>query len=278
MSERPSPSAVREAVQVRPAAAARFRLADAPTRDETLFPDKADAERSLAEDAPAIDALQDAMFAAKCGALLVVLQGMDTSGKDGVVRSVFSAAGPLGVRVHPFGRPTEHELAHDYLWRVHAVVPQMGHIGVFNRSHYEDVLAVKVRALRPANEIERRYDQINAFEKMLTENCVRILKVMLHISKTEQGERLQERLDEPRKRWKFNAGDLEDRKRWDEFQAAYETMLRRCSTEWAPWHVVPSDSRARRNAIVARLVRGELENLNPQYPQPAWKPSDFRID
>ena len=210
-------------------------------------------------------------------ALLVVLQGIDTSGKDGTVRGVFNACGPLGVCVTAFGKPTEEELAHDYLWRVHKAVPKKGMIGVFNRSHYEDVLVVKVRGIAPADAIERRYDQINAFEQQLTENGVTILKFMLHISKDEQKERLQERLDDPEKNWKFNPGDLEDRKLWDEYAAAYETMLTRCSTEHAPWRVVPADKKWRRNAIISEIVRAKLEEMNPRYPKGAWKKGEIKI-
>ena len=176
-------------------------------------------------DAAEIDRLQDILYAEGRRALLVVLQGTDTSGKDGTIRDVFNATGPLGVHVTAFGAPSEEELAHDYLWRVHRACPRRGTIGIFNRSHYEDVLVVKVRKLAPAEEIEPRYDQINAFEKMLVENGTRILKFMLHISKEEQRERLQERLDDPDKHWKFNPADLDDREHWDDFQAAYETML-----------------------------------------------------
>ena len=147
--------------------------------------------------------------------------------------------GLLGVSVHAFGPPSKLELEHDYLWRVHAACPRRGTIGIFNRSHYEDVLIGKVRKLAPEEVIEQRYEQINAFEKMLVENGTTVLKFMLHISKDEQKERLQERLDDPTKHWKFNPGDLEDREHWDDYQDAYETMLHRCSTEWAPWHVVP---------------------------------------
>jgi PPK2 family polyphosphate:nucleotide phosphotransferase len=242
-----------------------------------LFAEKDEGEASVGADAEAIDALQDRLWAEGARALLVVLQGIDTSGKDGTVRGVFNKCGPLGVTVTPFGRPTELELAHDYLWRVHAAVPKSGMIGVFNRSHYEDVLVVKVRKFAAAEAIERRYEQINAFEKHLTENGVAILKFMLHISKEEQRERLQERLAEPKKHWKFNPGDLDDRALWEEYQAAYETMLDRCSTVHAPWRVIPADKKWRRNAIIAAVVRAKLEEMNPRYPKPDWKPTDFRI-
>jgi PPK2 family polyphosphate:nucleotide phosphotransferase len=253
-------------------------LAARDTAGEGIFADKDEAKETLAEDAKAIDVLQDRLWAERTRALLVVLQGTDTSGKDGTVRGVFNACGPLGVRVTAFGRPTEDELAHDYLWRVHAATPNKGVIGVFNRSHYEDVLVCKVRKFAPAKAIEKRYDQINAFEQHLTENGVVILKFMLHISKDEQRARLQARLDEPASNWKFNASDLEDRKLWGAFEDAYETAVTRCSTAHAPWRVIPADKKWRRNAIIASIVRGTLEDMDPKYPKPDWKASDFKIE
>ncbi len=242
-----------------------------------LFPDKEEAEESLKQCADAIDALQDRLWAEGARSLLVVLQGIDTSGKDGTVRGVFSKCGPLGVSVTGFGKPSEEELAHDYLWRINKVLPKKGVIGVFNRSHYEDVLVVKVRKFAPANAIEQRYDQINAFEKHLTENGVTILKFMLHISKEEQRERLQERLSDPSKHWKFNPADLEDRALWSEYAAAYETVLDRCSTPHAPWRVVPADKKWRRNAIIASVVHRTLEEMNPQYPPADFDPKAIKI-
>lgn len=256
----------------------RFRLAERDPRDSSLFNDEKATKAATSALAKDIDALQDRLYAEGSRALLVVLQGTDTSGKDGTIRGVFNATGPLGVSVTAFGPPTKTELAHDYLWRVHAACPRHGTIGIFNRSHYEDVLVAKVRSLAPEKDIERRYDQINAFEKMLTENGTTILKFMLHISKDEQKERLQERLDNPNKHWKFNPGDLEDRKSWGDFQKAYEAMLNNCSTEWAPWYVVPADRKWVRNAIVARVVKATLEEMDPQYPKPSWKPGDFKVD
>ena len=203
---------------------------------------------------------------------------MDTSGKDGTIRGVFNQAGPLGVSVTAFRAPSEEERGHDFLWRAHKVVPRRGMIGIFNRSHYEDVLVVKVRRLVAPGEIEKRYGQINAFEKMLVENGTTILKFMLHISKREQAERLQERLDDPRKHWKFNPADLDDRKLWGDFQVAYETMLEKCSTDWAPWHVIPSDRKWVRNVTIARIVRATLEEMDPKYPKVTWDPKSFRIE
>jgi PPK2 family polyphosphate:nucleotide phosphotransferase len=235
------------------------------------------AKQQITEDAVAIDALQDRLYAEGRRALLVVLQGVDSSGKDGTVRAVFNSSGPLGIRVTSFKAPSADELAHDYLWRVHHSVPPRGMIGIFNRSHYEDVLIVKVKNLVSPDAIEKRYDQINQFEKHLVENGISILKFMLHISPEEQKERLTERLENPKKQWKFNPSDLDDRKLWKDYQNAYEVMLGRCSTEWAPWHVIPADRNWVRNAAVARIVRRKLEEMNPQYPKPEWNPADFKI-
>jgi PPK2 family polyphosphate:nucleotide phosphotransferase len=229
------------------------------------------------EDALAIDSLQERLYAEGRRALLIVLQGVDTSGKDGTIRAVFNSAGPLGVRVMSFKAPSAEELAHDYLWRVHSHVPPKGIIGIFNRSHYEDVLIVKVKNLAPPHAIEQRYDQINQFEKHLAENGIVILKFMLHVSPEEQKQRLIERLQDPQKQWKFNPADLDDRKLWSEYRKAYEIMLARCSTQWAPWHVIPADRNWVRNAAVARIVRRKLEEMNPQYPKPEWNPADFKI-
>jgi PPK2 family polyphosphate:nucleotide phosphotransferase len=278
MSDTPSIDDVRAATLVEPKERKSLSLQDRDTRGDKLFESKKDAKASLDEDAIAINELQDALFACKGGSLLVVLQGIDTAGKDGTTKECFKYTSPLGVQVSAFGKPTEIELSHDYLWRIHQVAPRKGTIAVFNRSHYEDVLVVKVRNLAPPKLVEQRYEQINAFEKLLTENGTRVLKLMLHISKEEQGERLRERLEVPAKRWKFNASDLEDRKLWDQYQIAYQTMLQRCSTAHAPWHVIPADSRSRRDAIAARLIRGELEAMKPAYPDPGYRLDQFEID
>ena len=247
-------------------------------KDTSGVGDVEKAHANLAELIEEINILQDRLYAEGKKGLLVILQGMDTSGKDGTVRGVFNATGPMGVTVQPFRQPCGEELMHDYLWRAHLAVPRKGTIGIFNRSHYEDVLVAKVRKLSPHNDIEKRYDQINAFEKMLVENGTVILKFMLHISKGEQGKRLQERLDHPDKRWKFQKADLDDRRDWEEFIHAYEVMLERCSTSYAPWHIIPSDHKWARNAAIADIVCDALRQMDPQYPQPTWKPSDFVID
>jgi PPK2 family polyphosphate:nucleotide phosphotransferase len=245
--------------------------------DISAVPDRKAAEEQCEKDAAAINELQDRLYAERNRALLVVLQGIDTAGKDGTIRHVFNQTGPMGVVVSAFGKPTEEDLAHDYLWRAHKAVPRRGFIGIFNRSHYEDVLIGRVRKLAPKKEIEARYQQINMFEKILTENGTVILKFMLHISKGEQRERLMDRLKEPKSRWKFNPEDLKARLLWEKYRAAYELMLFKCSTDWAPWYVVPSDRKWARNAVVATIVRARLEEMNPQYPKPNWDPKDFKV-
>ena len=256
-----------------------FDLSKADPRAANGFSEKDKAKADAAKDAEAIDALQDRLYAEGKRALLVILQGIDCSGKDGTVRAVFNHCGPIGVKVTPFKAPTVDELAQDYLWRVHRACPAKGYIGIFNRSHYEDVLVVKVKGYAPADVIERRYEEINAFEKMLTGNGTKILKFMLNISKDEQAERLRERVERPEKRWKFNPADLEDRKLWDEYMQAYQTMLTRCSTPHAPWHVIPADRNWVRNAAISRIVRETLEEMDPQYPEPkGWDPKTVKID
>ena len=255
----------------------KFSLAKVDPRDEQGLSNKEMAKARAIADAEAINQLQDRLFAEGKRALLVVLQGIDCSGKDGTIRSVFNACGPIGVTVTPFKAPREEERARDYLWRVHKAVPAKGFLGIFNRSHYEDVLVVKVRKLVASEAIERRYDEINAFENFLHQNGTRILKFMLHISKKEQAQRLEDRVKDPAKRWKFNPGDLDDRKLWDEFMAAYETAITRCSTPYAPWYVIPADRHWVRNAAIARIVRETLEEMNPQYPTPDWDPTAVKI-
>lgn len=274
--EQPSLAVLQAALQVSPGSAAD--LAGRATSPASVFADKDAASASLAQDVPEIDRLQDRLFAEGKRALLVVLQGMDTSGKDGTVRGVFSATGPLGVRVQPFGRPTSEELAHDYLWRVHRVVPSKGLITIFNRSHYEDVLVVKVRGLAPPEMVEQRYAQINDFERLLAETGTTVLKFMLHISREEQGERLRARLADPDKHWKFNPGDLEDRALWADYMKAYDTALTQCSTQAAPWYVVPADSKTHRNAVIARVVCETLKAMDPKPRAPGYRPEDYVID
>ena len=255
----------------------KFSLAKIDPRDVDFLGKEKDVRARFEEDVAAIDKLQNLLYADGRKAMLVVLQGTDTSGKDGTIRGVFTAASPLGMTVTAFKKPTEIEMAHDFLWRVHDACPRHGFIGLFNRSHYEDVLVAKVRKLVAKDVIEQRYDQINAFEQLLSETGTVVLKFMLHISKKEQSERLQQRLDDPEKNWKFNAGDLEDRKLWDDFQNAYEKALTKCSTKHAPWRVVPADRKWARNAIIATVVRDTLENMDLKFPKMPWKAADFLI-
>jgi PPK2 family polyphosphate:nucleotide phosphotransferase len=223
-----------------------------------------------------IDELQDALYAEGRRALLVVLQGRDTAGKDGTIRKVFGPLDPLGLTVASFKAPSPIELAHDYLWRVHQAVPVRGTIGVFNRSHYEDVLVVRVHALVPEAVWRARYDQIVQFERMLTENGVTILKFFLHISRKEQRERLLARLEDPKKYWKFAAGDLAERERWDEYTEAYREALARTSTPEAPWYLVPADKKYVRDVLVAQVVAERLERMDPKYPGPPEGLDQFR--
>ncbi len=237
----------------------KLRLAELdPHSDGGLNRKKAEAD--LEKLTLEIDALQELLFGAGTHSLLVVMQGMDTSGKDSTVRKVFSQVSPLGSHVHSFKVPTEEELAHDFLWRVHRVVPQKGTIGIFNRSHYEDVLVVRVHGLVPEPVWRARYRMINDFEYLLTQTNTIVLKFFLHISKQEQEQRLMEREQELEKSWKLSAGDWRERERWDDYLAAYDDALEQCSTEHAHWHVVPADRKWFRNYAVAKTV---AETLRP---------------
>ena len=227
---------------------------------------KAEDKARVAELAHEIDQLQDVFFGDQRFKLLIVLQGMDTSGKDGTVRGVFANTSPLGMRVVSWKAPSSTEQAHDYLWRIHAQVPRNGEIVIFNRSHYEDVLVPVVNGSISAQVQQQRYAQLNDFERMLSENGTVILKFMLHISQDEQRQRLQERLDDPLKHWKFDVNDLTARAQWGAYQSAYEQLLRATSTPWAPWTVVPADSKTHRNLVIATLVRDQLASLGLRYP------------
>ena len=219
--------------------------------------------------------LQQLLYADGRHALLIVVQGRDASGKDSVTATVFDACNAQGVRVNSFKAPTSLELAHDYLWRIHNVVPEKRMIGIFNRSHYEDVLVVRVHNLVPKDVWSKRYDQINAFEKMLSENGVTILKFFLHISRDEQRVQLRQRIEDPTKNWKFNAGDLDERKLWDKYNEAYRDALRKCSTPWAPWYLVPADKKKARNYLVAKRIVAALESLDLEYPKPKTDLSEY---
>ena len=210
--------------------------------------------------------LQTALYAEAKRSVLVVLQGRDTAGKDGVVRHVFGGLNPMGLDITSFKAPTPVELSHDFLWRIHLAVPAKGRIGIFNRSQYEDVLIVRVHGLVPETIWRARYEQINAFERLLFDNGVVILKFCLHISREEQRQRLLARLDDPEKNWKFNEGDLSERKRWDDYTAAYQDALAFTSTTWAPWYMVPADRKPARDLLIAEVLLDQLTEMNPVYP------------
>ncbi len=238
-------------------------LSDYDPADTSLAPGgKAKTIQKSAKLTERLGELQELLFAESKHKLLVVLQGMDSAGKDGTIRHVMSGVSPQSVRAVPFKQPTPPERAHDFLWRIHANVPANGEIVIFNRSHYEDVLIVRVHELVPRSVWRKRYDQINDFERMLTENGTTILKFFLHVSNGEQRKRLQERLDDPTKRWKFQYGDVQERKRWNDYMKAYQEALEKTSTRWAPWTIVPSDKKWFRNWVVARTI---VETL---YPRP----------
>jgi len=242
-------------------------LTDKDARSPNGLPSGDELKELLAVELDRLTELQAAFYADRRKALLVVLQGRDASGKDGTIRTVFGACNPQGCKITSFKAPTEVELSHDFLWRVHDAVPPRGDIGIFNRSHYEDVLVVRVKNLVPRTVWSRRYRQINDFEQMLSENGVVILKFFLHISRDEQREQFLERLTDPTKNWKFRAGDLEDRALWGDYSRAYRDALRKCSTPWAPWYVVPSNNRTTRNYLVTRVINETLSALAPEYPR-----------
>ncbi|MCA1553134.1 MAG: polyphosphate kinase 2 family protein [Chloroflexi bacterium] len=229
---------------------------------------KDEGDERQAELRDRLDALQELLYAEHKHKILIVLQAMDTGGKDGTIRKVFEGVNPQGVRVQPFKAPTAHELDHDYLWRIHPYAPGKGEMVIFNRSHYEDVLIVRVHELVPASVWKQRYDQINNFERMLVEEGTTILKFYLHIDRDEQKQRLQARLDDPSKHWKFSTNDVQERKLWDEYMAAYQEMLGKTSTEWAPWYVVPANHKWYRNLVVASVIVDALEGLRMNYPAP----------
>ncbi len=256
-------------LQVKPGSAFSYKRRKA---DDTLGWEKDAAKAELVEVQAKISDLQMHLAAEARQSLLIVFQAMDAAGKDGAMRSVFSGMNPSGVRVSNYKAPVGDELRHDYLWRVHSKVPGDGEIGVWNRSHYEDVLVVRVKNLVPKAQWQNRYRHIREFERLLTDEGTRIVKINLHISFEEQRLRLQDRIDDPNERWKFRIGDLDDRKLWPEFQRAYEVAMRETSTDNAPWYVVPGDRKWVRNLAVARIVLQALQAMKPALP-----PSDPQI-
>jgi PPK2 family polyphosphate:nucleotide phosphotransferase len=247
----------------------KFKLKSRPTDDTGPFNNKEEAATAIAKNLARIHALQEVLYAEGKHALLIVFQAIDAGGKDGAIEHIFTGVNPQGCSVTSFKRPSDLELAHDYLWRVHAAVPPKGMIGIFNRSHYESVLVERVKELAPQKVWSRRYDHINAFERTLADEGVTILKFFLHISKEEQKQRLEARLRDPKKNWKFNPADLEERKLWDDYQDAFQDMLEKCSTEAGPWYVVPSDRKWFRNWVLSETIRHTMESLNMKFPPPA---------
>ncbi|MEW6118707.1 MAG: polyphosphate kinase 2 family protein [Pseudomonadota bacterium] len=257
----------------------KVRLSDwDPDDDSIVGNDKSDARERLETDRARLESLQELLYAEGRHKLLVVLQAMDTAGKDSTIRHVFQGVDPLGVKVASFKAPTHYELARDYLWRVHHHVPGTGEIAIFNRSHYEDVLITRVNGWIDAAECRRRYRQINDFERMLAETGTTILKFYLHISKDEQRRRLEARRDTPDKQWKFQPGDLVVRAQWDEYMEVYEAALSATSTAHAPWHVIPANSKLARNLMVSRLLIDALEGLDMRYPPPVEGAADTEIE
>jgi PPK2 family polyphosphate:nucleotide phosphotransferase len=231
-------------------------------------PGKQEGLDRLSEIVERLGVLHDRLMAEAARSVLLILQGMDASGKDGTIRHVLSGLNPQGCRVVSFREPTTTELAHDFLWRVHAVCPADGEMAIFNRSHYEDVVAVRVRGLAPEKTWRPRYEHIRAFERMLHDEGTTVVKAFLHVSRDEQRKRLQERIDNPEKRWKFRLTDLDDRRRWDDFTEAYEDAIRETSTDAAPWYVIPADHNWVRNLAVAEIMVSTLERLDPKLPEP----------
>lgn len=246
--------------------------------EETPGFDKATAREQLKADLRLLSALQERLYAEAGQSLLLIMQAMDGGGKDSTIKRVLSGINPQGCYVANFKAPTPEELAHDFLWRVHRRTPAKGYIAVFNRSHYEDVLVARVHGLVPASLIEARYGHINAFEKVLYDHGTRVVKVFLHISKEYQLERMRRRLEKPDKLWKFTPEDLKERELWDSYMDAYEIALNRCSTPWAPWHVVPANHKWFRSLMVTRLLIETLQSMNPRYPGPAFDREEFPPD
>jgi len=245
-----------------------IKLADVDPNQSEHYQSDEEVAEELEKLRLKLEELQSRLFAESKQSLLIVLQAMDTGGKDGTINHVFSGLNPQGCQVWPFKVPSEEEKAHDFLWRCHQKTPRHGMITIFNRSHYEDVLVVRVHGFVPEEVWKARYDQINQFERILSLNNTVVIKFYLHISKDEQKQRMVDRLNTPDKRWKFSSADLPERARWNDYMAAYEDAINNCSTDYAPWYVVPSNKKWYRNLVIARAITDTLEAMNPQYPQP----------
>jgi PPK2 family polyphosphate:nucleotide phosphotransferase len=266
MANKESQRSMRELTRVKPGDKIDLVAYDC---GQTFGRDKVDAEKTLADNLARLSDLQNRIYAESKHAVLIVLQGIDAAGKDGTIHTIAGAFNPQGTPVTSFKVPTYKEAAHDFLWRVHAAVPGRGEIGLFNRSHYESVLVVRVHKLETEEHWRRHYRQIREWERMLTEEGVTILKFFLAIDKDEQRRRFQERVDDPTKRWKFALGDLDERKLWDDYRAAFEEMLAQTSTDYAPWQLIPANRNWLRNLAVSEIVADAIDELNPQYPEPA---------
>jgi PPK2 family polyphosphate:nucleotide phosphotransferase len=255
----------------------KVRLKDIPTHDDGKMTEE-EGLRSFADLKQQMSDLQQVMYAQAKHALLIVLQAMDTGGKDGTIRSVFTGFNPAGCTVANFKTPNEAERHHDFLWRIHENVPRLGYITVFNRSHYEDVLIVRVHGLAPEKRWRARYEHINNFEGLLHDEGTRVVKFFLHISKAYQKDRLIKRVSHPHKRWKFNAEDLNERKYWKDYQEAYEEAFERCSTDHAPWYVIPAETHWYRDLLVASVLVETLESMKLDYPEPTFDPKKIVIE
>lgn len=257
----------------------RLSLAEVPTAPPERLAVPAERLREeIAGLSERLNALQELLHAAATQGVLLILQGMDASGKDGAIRRVFSQVSPLGVRAEAFGPPSDEERRHDYLWRVHARTPKRGELAIFNRSHYEDVLVTRVRGWIDRATCERRYTHIRHFERMLDDEGIRVIKCYLHISKQEQKRRLQARIDDPAKHWKLQPSDFEDRRHWDDFITAYEDALAATSTDYATWHVIPADSKLWRDRFLIELLVNELQRLDLALPKPSFDIASLRLD
>ena len=244
------------------------KLKDFATDDTGKFEHRKDCEDESDKNRLKLRKIQDVLYAESRRSLLVVLQAMDAGGKDGTIDYIFSGINPQGCQVTSFKVPSALEKSHDFLWRIHTAAPHDGMIGIFNRSHYESVLVERIHEIVPKSVWKKRYDHINAFEQMLSDEGTRVVKFFLHISKKEQLQRIQARLDDPQKNWKYNPDDLTERKRWDEYNTAFEDLLGRCSTDDCPWYVVPSDHKWYRNWVISDILVRTLKDMNPKYPDP----------
>lgn len=252
----------------------KFSLSDMPTKLEKFKGGNGQGDMSVFE---RLNKLQNTMYASKTQGLLLVLQGMDTAGKDGVIRHVFSHISPLGVRAQAFAAPSEEEKRHDFLWRIHSKLPGKGEMVIFNRSHYEDVLVPMVRGGMKKATLQKRLEHICHFEAMLQDEGIAVLKCYLHISKAEQKKRLQARMDDPQKQWKLQASDFEDRKRWPSFMQAYEETMQATSTKQSPWFIVPADDKSQRDHLLAELLVNTLEDMKLTMPKPTLKPGSLKL-